>query len=110
MSRNLVPAGDDFSNKTLRSMSAKGQRAVSAELDRVKGEALVQAFEKRAEVALALMHEQGRAILANEAMNEVAALSAFEDFIAQSNPRAGSRVAAIVNAYTTGSVQAVMRW
>lgn len=110
MRSNLVPAGDDFSNKTLRSMSAKGQRAVSAELDRVKGEALVAAFEERAGIALALMHEQGRAILANEAMNEVASLSAFEDFIAGSSPKAGARVAAIVNAYTTGSVQAVMRW
>jgi hypothetical protein len=110
MSSNLVPTGDDFSNKTLRSMSGRGQRALTAELDRIKGDAIVAAFEKRAEIALALMHEQGRAVLANEAMNEVAALTAFEEFIAVSSPKAGARVAAIVNAYTTGSVQAVMRW
>lgn len=110
MNNNLVPSGDDFSNKTLRSMSARGQRALTAELDRAKGDAIVTAFEKRAEIALALMHEQGRGLLASEAMNEVAALSAFEDFIAGTSPKAGTRVAAIVNAYTTGSVQAVMRW
>jgi len=111
MSMNaLVPAGDEYSNKALGSMSPRAQKAVSRSLDRVKGAAAIAAAEKAAQVSLAMMHEQGRGLIANAAMNEVAALSAFEQHLAQTVPAAAPRVAAIANAFTTGAVQTVIRW
>jgi hypothetical protein len=107
---SLVPAGDEYSRKLLTSMTPRSQKAVDRSLDRVKSQAVVAAAEKAANVALAMMHEQGRGAIANVAMHEVAALSAFEEHLAKTVPAAAPRVAAIANAYTTGAVEAVMRW
>jgi len=110
MSSTLVPAGDDYSNRALRSMSVRAQKAVGRSLDKVRGETAIEAAREAAEISLTLLHEQGRGVIANAAMTEVAALSAFEQHIAQTMPNAAPRVAAIANAFTTGAVATVIRW
>ena len=54
--------------------------------------------------------EKNRAVLAFNAMNNVAALSAVGAALAESVPCAEERLNAIVEAYTAGSIYRIVRW
>ena len=56
------------------------------------------------------MHEQGRAILASTAMENVGALSAMEGHLCQIAPTGAHRYKAIADAYTAAVIQTIMDW
>ena len=65
---------------------------------------------QRRGIGLALMHEQGRGIIARAAVDEVAAPASLEEHLRVVVPAAAPRVAAIVNAFTVGASNRVLRW
>lgn len=59
---------------------------------------------------VAHVHEQGRALLANTALENVGALSALEAHLIQIAPQGEDRYRHIVNAYALGAAQKIARW
>lgn len=69
--------------------------------------------EIEAEVSQALVartHEQGRALLANTAMNNVGALSALEEQLVRAAPLGEARYKLIADGYAMGAAQFLARW
>ncbi len=97
--KELAPLGGAFSSNGLAQMSGSMQRQTSREVERVQGQALV-----------ADVKEQGRALLANTALQNVGALSALEAHLIQVAPLGEARYKHIVDAYAIGAAQAVARW
>jgi|GEM_PF-2369467 len=56
------------------------------------------------------MHEQGRAILASTALENVGALSAMEGYLCQVAPSGAHRYKAVADAYTAAVIQTIMDW
>ena len=56
------------------------------------------------------LHEQGRAMLTNVALENIGALSALEDHLCQVAPGGAERYKAVVDAYTFGACQTIARW
>ena len=59
---------------------------------------------------VAALHEQGRAVLANEALTNIGTLSAMETHLCQIAPCGAGRYRAIVDAYALGAAQKLARW
>lgn len=95
----LVPLSGAFSPQSLSRMSGTTLRQTSREVERVQALALV-----------ADTREQGRAHLANTALQNVGALSALEAHLIQVAPLGEARYKHIVDAYAMGAAQAVSRW
>ena len=56
------------------------------------------------------IHEQGRTFLAKTALDNLAALSALEAHLTQVAPYGEERYQRIVDAYTIGAADKIMRW
>jgi hypothetical protein len=61
-------------------------------------------------VIIAGLQEQGRAWLANTALESVGALSALEEHLCQIAPHGAGRYRAIVDAYALGAARQIARW
>jgi hypothetical protein len=59
---------------------------------------------------VATVHEQGRAMLTNTALENVGALSALEAHLTQVAPQGAERYRHIVDAYALGAAQKIARW
>lgn len=97
--KELAPLGGAFGSGALAQMSGSGQRQTSREVERVQARALV-----------ADVHEQGRALLTNTALQNVGALSALEAHLIQVAPLGEARYKHIVDAYALGAAQSISRW
>lgn len=84
-----------------------GQNRDSRELARVGSRAFGEVEIASKVVAL---KEQYRAELANQALTNVGALSALEQTLAQSVPAGAARYKAIVDSYTAGAINTLMRF
>lgn len=84
---------------TLQNMSISARRQTTRAIEQVTGRTIV-----------AGVHEQGRAILTNTALNNVGALSELEAHLIQIAPLGEDRYRHIVDAYTMGAAQAIARW
>ena len=60
--------------------------------------------------AVAVLHEQGRAMLTNAALENLGALSALEQHLCQVAPCGADRYRHIVDAYALGAAQKIARW
>lgn len=80
-------------------MSSSMRRHAGREVERVQAEALI-----------ADTREQGRALLANTALQNVGALTALEQHLIQVAPLGEARYKHIVDAYAMGAAAAVARW
>lgn len=98
LSRELAPLGGAFSQQSLAQMSGTAQRQASREIERTQAQALV-----------ADVREQGRALLANTALQNVGALSALEAHLIQVAPLGEARYRAIVDSYAVGATIAISR-
>jgi hypothetical protein len=97
--KELAPLGGAFSSNGLAQMSWNMQRQASREMERVQARALV-----------AETHEQGRAFIANTALQNVGALTALEQHLITVAPLGESRYRHIVDAYAMGAASAIARW
>lgn len=95
----LTPLGGAFSPNGLAQMSGNAQRQTGREIERVQAQVLV-----------ADVKEQGRALLTNTALQNVGALSALEAHLIQVAPLGEARYKHIVDAYAMGAAQAIARW
>lgn len=95
----LVPSGGAFSRTGLERISGSMQRQTNREIERVQARALV-----------ADVHEQGRALLTNTALQNVGALTALEQHLIQVAPLGENRYRHIVDAYAMGAAMAISRW
>jgi hypothetical protein len=91
--------GNAFGLQSLAQMSSSMQRAASREIERVQAAALI--VETR---------EQGRAMLANAALQNVGALTALEQHLIKIAPLGEARYKHIVDGYTLGAVNTLARW
>lgn len=80
-------------------MSGSMQRQAGREIERVQAQALI-----------ADTREQGRAFLANTALQNVGALTALEQHLIQVAPLGEARYKHIVDAYAMGAANAISRW
>lgn len=99
MRDDLAPLSGAFSQQSLAQMSGSVQRQTVKDVERVVGKAIV-----------ADTYEQGRALLANTALNNVGALSALEQHLIQVAPLGEARYKHIVDAYAMGAAMAIQRW
>ncbi|MFL0711908.1 MAG: hypothetical protein ACJLS2_03915 [Microcella pacifica] len=97
--KDLAPLGGAFSQPGLARMSGSMQRQAGREIERVQAQAIV-----------ANVREEGRALLANTALNNVGALTALEQHLIQVAPLGEARYKHIVDAYAMGAASAVSRW
>jgi len=97
--KDLAPLGGAFSKQGLARMSGSMQRQAGREIERVQAQAIV-----------ANVREEGRALLANTALNNVGALTALEQHLLQVAPLGEARYKHIVDAYAMGAASAVSRW
>ncbi|HEX4402828.1 MAG TPA: hypothetical protein VHZ98_16020 [Galbitalea sp.] len=97
---NIVPFGSG-------GLGSFAQNRESRELARVGHRALGE-VEIGAKVIA--MKEQYRAELANQALTNLGALSALEQTLTQATPTAAPRYKAIVDAYTAGAINTLMRF
>jgi hypothetical protein len=56
------------------------------------------------------LHEQGRALLASTALENVGALSSMESYLCQVAPSGAHRYKAIADAYTAAVIGTIMDW
>ena len=63
-----------------------------------------------ANVIVSNLHEQGRVLLAKTALENLGALSALEAHLTQIAPNGEERYRSIVDAYTLGAAQKILRW
>lgn len=96
---DLSPTGGAFSQQGLAQMSGSIQRQAGREIERVQAQALV-----------ADTREQGRAFLANTALQNTGALTSLEEHLVQVAPLGEARYKHIVDAYAMGAAQAIVRW
>ncbi|OJX70187.1 MAG: hypothetical protein BGO95_04095 [Micrococcales bacterium 73-13] len=107
---DLTTLGGEYPARELRLSNRADQKHYTRELERVTAETAVAVRAEQARIGLANLHERGRAVIANTAIDEVAALSALEEHLRATVPAAAPRVAAIVNAFTTGASMKILRW
>lgn len=99
LTTDLAPLSGAFSPQRLSSMSGSVQRQTGKAIEQVQAKALV-----------ANVHEEGRALLTNTALNNVGALSALEGHLIQVAPLGEARYRAIVDAYAMGAAISIQRW
>lgn len=97
-SKELATNSSSFGYQSLTQMSGQMQRQTGREIERTQAQALV-----------ADVREQGRAFLANTALQNVGALTALEQHLISSLPLGEARYKHIVDAYTMGAAQAIIR-
>jgi hypothetical protein len=95
----LTPIGEAFDAHGVARMSAATRRRTIREIEKVQ-----------AQVAVADMREQGRALLTSTALQNVGALSALEQHLSQVAPTGAARYRAIVDAYAIGASITIQRW
>ncbi len=95
----LLPSGSVLSPAGLSRMSMGLQRQTRRELERVQSRAVV-----------ANLTEDGRAFLANTALEHVGALTALEQHLISVAPLGEARYREIVDSYTLGASAAIRRW
>jgi hypothetical protein len=95
---SLTPS-TTFTPQALQRMSFGMQRKVQREIEQVQARAII-----------AKLHEDGRAVLADTALNNLGALSALEGHLIEVAPLGEARYRAIVDAYALGAAQAIQRW
>ena len=61
-------------------------------------------------LAVTNLHEQGRALLASTALENVGALSAMEGYLSEIAPSGAHRYRAIADAYTAAVCRTIMDW
>jgi hypothetical protein len=59
---------------------------------------------------VAAVHEQGRALITNMALESVGALSSLEEHLCEVAPTGAHRYRHIVDAYAAGAAQMIARW
>lgn len=96
---DLVPVGGQFSQQNLERMSGSVKRQTVRDIERVQARTLV-----------ANVHEEGRGLLTNTALQNVGALSALEQHLIQIAPLGEARYKHIVDAYALGAANAIARW
>ena len=96
--KELAPLGGAFSSTGLAQMSAGMQRQTSREVERVQ-----------AHVIVAELKEEGRAFLTNSVLQNIGALTAFEQHLIQVAPLGEARYKHIVDAFTMGAAQTIAR-
>jgi len=96
---DLAPLGGAFGQQGLAQMSGSMQRQAAKQIERVQAQTLV-----------ADVREQGRALIANTALQNVGALSALEAHLIGVAPLGEARYKHIVDAYALGAAQAIARW
>jgi hypothetical protein len=99
MNNELLPAAGGFSSQAIAQLSGGLQRQTSREIERTAARTMI-----------AEAREQGRALLTNSALQNVAALSAFEAHLIEVAPLGEARYKHVVDAYTFGAAQAIQRW
>lgn len=98
-STELAPLGGAFGERGLAQMSGGMRRQAGRQVERVQAEALI-----------ADTREQGRALLANTALQNVGALTALEQHLIQVAPLGEARYKHIVDAYALGAAREISRW
>jgi len=96
---DLVPFGGNRLPDRVPNMTGQIARQTSRELDRVAAQTVV-----------ADAIEQGRALIANTALENVGALSALEAHLIEIAPLGEGRYKHIVDAYALGASQKIARW
>jgi Neuraminidase (sialidase) len=69
-----------------------------------------QGAEKKKEVILSKLHEDGRVYLAHTALEHAGTLSALEQHLCQVTPHAEGRYRHIVDSYVMGASNRLARW
>lgn len=95
----LLPSGSALNPAGLSQMSMGLQRQTRRELERVQSRAVV-----------AKLTEDGRAFLANTALEHVGALTALEQHLISVAPLGEARYREIVDSFTLGASAAIRRW
>lgn len=97
--KELAQAGGSFGPQALNNMSGNIQRQTNREIERVQARAII-----------ADVREHGRALLANTAMQNTAALTALEQHLMQAVPLGEARYKHIVDSYAMAAAQTVLNW
>lgn len=95
----LAPVGEAFSRQALTTMSRAARRQTGRAVEQIQAQAII-----------ADVREQGRALLANSALQNVGALTALEQHLIHVAPLGEARYKHIVDAYALGAATAVQRW
>lgn len=95
----LLPSGSGLSPSGLSQMSMGLQRQTRREVERVQSRAIV-----------AKLTEDGRAFLANTALENVGALTALEQHLITIAPLGEARYREIVDSMTASACAAIRRW
>jgi len=107
---NLIPYGGEQPDKTIRFANRADQRTFARELVRASADNALAVRAEQGRVAVAVLHEQGRALIAQTAIQEVQSLGMLEAQLHAASPATAARVSAIVNAFTTGATMKLARW
>ena len=99
MNNEILPAAGGFGSQALAQLGGNMRRTTGRELERNAARTLV-----------AEAHEQGRALLTNSALQNVAALSAFEAHLCEIAPLGEGRYKHLVDSYTMGAALTIQRW
>lgn len=91
-SGGISPFGQSRESRDLARLGARGRGEVE-----IRGQ-------------ITAMKEQYRAELANQALTNVGALSSLEQSLAQAMPSSAPRFKAVVDAYTAGAINTLMRF
>lgn len=97
--KELASLGGALGSNGLSQMSMGVQRQTRQEVERVQSRAIV-----------AKLTEDGRAFLANTALEHVGALTALEQHLISIAPLGEARYREIVDSYTLGASAAIRRW
>lgn len=95
----LLPSAQSHGSTGLAQMSMGMQRQTRRELEAVQSRAVVSK-----------LLEDGRAYLANSALDHVGALTALEQHLITVAPLGEARYREIVDSYTIGASAAIRRW
>lgn len=99
MMNELSSLTQTFSPQTTGRLTGKLKYSVQRESNEIVKKVLVSNI-----------HEQGRALLAKTALDNLGALSALEAHLTQVAPYGEERYQRIVDAYAYGAGQKIMRW
>jgi hypothetical protein len=99
-----------MSNQNLAVKSALSDQSFTQLTGMAKWEAKRETGEMVKRTLVAAVHEQGRALLTNMALESVGALSALESHLVQIAPQGAERYRHIVDAYALGAAQKIAGW
>lgn len=87
--------------------SAENRNALPS---RIKGAVEREGYEIVKKTMVANIHEQGRAILAKTALQNLGALSALEAHLIEVAPNGQERYRQVIDAYAIGAAQKIWKW